>query len=72
MEKFTDAVIQAIESHGMKKGFVAKKLGISRQALYLKLDGRSRWSADDVAILTKLLDIPIDLWLDRAAPELPK
>lgn len=64
MEKFTEAVIQAIESHGMKKGFVAEKLGITRQALYLKLDGRSRWSADDVAILTKLLDLPLDLWLE--------
>lgn len=63
MNKFTAAVNKAIDAHGLKKGYIAEQLHITRQALNNKLHNKSPWSADEAARLTKLLSIPPDIWL---------
>ena len=46
-----------IESSGFKRGFIAKQLGITRYAFSLKVNNKSEFKANEIAILCKLLKI---------------
>ena len=52
--------ITAIKERGLSMRAVAGYLGISRAALYKKLDGEIRLSADELFRLASLLDISMD------------
>lgn len=62
-EKFSALVVSAVEEHGLKYGYVAKQAGMSRQLLSAKVHGKCRWNIDEVATLTKLLEIPTEIWM---------
>ena len=38
---------------------LATALGISRQAVSLKLGGKTAWSVDDVAVVARVLEVPV-------------
>lgn len=46
-----------IKKSGLKKGYIAKVLGISRQALAKKIKNESVFTATEIAILCDLLKI---------------
>lgn len=46
-----------IEKSGFKKGFIAKQLGITRYAFALKVNNKSEFKANEIAILCELLKI---------------
>ena len=46
-----------IESSGLKKGFIAKQLGITTYGFALKVNNKSEFKANEIAILCKLLKI---------------
>lgn len=43
-----------IKDCGYTKQYVAKQLGVSRQSFSAKLHGKTRWSAQDIAIIKDL------------------
>lgn len=48
---------ERIEASGLKKNFLAGKLGITRQALANKIDGRNEFTAREIKILCEELRI---------------
>lgn len=46
-----------IENSGLKKVFLAKQLGISPQALHLKISGKNEFNSSQIQILCKVLGI---------------
>lgn len=50
------AVKQAIDDSGYKKAFIAKKLGISRQA-FTHFMGKANFSIDDAQRILSILDL---------------
>ena len=48
-----------IAKSGLKKGFLAKSLGISTYALTLKINNKNEFKANEIDILCKLLNIGI-------------
>ena len=53
----TSLLEQYIEKSGYKKSFIAKQLGITAYALSLKINNKSEFKANEIAILCKLLKI---------------
>ena len=53
----TSLLEQYIEKSGYKKSFVAKQLGITAYAFALKINNRSEFKANEIAILCKHLKI---------------
>ena len=53
----TKAVKALIKSKGIKLVFLAKELGISDNALYMKLDNRTEFRTGEVAKLCEILGI---------------
>lgn len=49
------ALENVIKDKGLKKSFVADKMGISRQAFYLKLNGEREFSHSDMMRLKTIL-----------------
>ena len=54
-----------IKKSGLKKGYIAKALGISRQALAKKIKNESVFTATEIAILCDLLKITSLVVRDR-------
>ena len=48
---------EAITASGLRKDFLAKKIGISINVFYNKLSGTTRWKYDEVITLCKQLHI---------------
>lgn len=48
---------QKIDSTGLKKGFIAKKMGYSQSALSLKCSGKRRISANDIVSFRRVLKL---------------
>ena len=55
----TDTMLlaKAIDDSGLKKGYLAEKLGISRQSLTSLLNGRTEFKASQIDTLTTLLQL---------------
>lgn len=55
----TDTVLleKLIKASGLKKGFIAKKLGICRQALNKKINGLAQFLGPEIKILCELLNL---------------
>lgn len=48
---------EKLQKSGFKKGHLANKIGISRQALHKKLNGETEFKIEEVTRICKLLDI---------------
>lgn len=46
-----------IDESGLKIGYIANNIGVSRHTFYNKLAGKSDFSATQISTLTKLLDL---------------
>lgn len=53
----TEALKESISDHGLTLTFVAKKLNISREALYHKLNGNTDFWASEILTLRNLLNL---------------
>lgn len=53
----TNLLRQKIEESGLKLQFIADKLGISRQTLIAKINGKSEFNQTEIQILCDLLNI---------------
>ena len=53
----TKLLEQYIEDSGLKKGFIARQLGITAYGFALKVNNKSEFKANEIAILCKLLKI---------------
>lgn len=54
-----------IKSHGIKQRFIANKIGMSDQQFSNLLAGRSNFTGDKAIMVSKALNIPLDIFLDR-------
>ena len=54
----TKLLNDAIVNKGLKKEWIAKQLGITRVALFEKINNRSEFKASEVAKLSKILSLP--------------
>lgn len=46
---------QRVENSGLKLGYVAEQMGVSRQTLWAKLNGKSRLTVEDQLRLTSII-----------------
>jgi plasmid maintenance system antidote protein VapI len=53
----TKLLERAIEDSGLKKGFLAEKLGVSRQTMTSLLNGQTEFKASQINTLTALLQL---------------
>ncbi len=51
------ALLDAIHQKGLKLGFVAEKMGVSRQTFALKLNGESEFKVSEIETLVKTLNL---------------
>lgn len=51
----TEKLLDLIKESGLKIGYIAMKLGITRQALYKKIRNRNKFSAIEIKILCEIL-----------------
>jgi len=51
---------QKIDESGLKVGFIAKKLGITTQGFYYKMNGRNEFKASEIKILKDILHLSED------------
>lgn len=63
------AVNDMIATNGYTKTYVAKQLGISRQALSRKLHGHIKWSANDIKSIKELFGLTPKEAFDIFLPE---
>ena len=54
----TKKLTQLIDAKGLKHGFIAKELGMSRQLFSSRLHGRTEFRTREIIALCKILDIP--------------
>ena len=59
---FTERVKASIKERGLKQSYLAKQIGMSPQLFNGKLHGTSEWRVDQVLKLSKILEIPLDVW----------
>ncbi len=50
---------ELLKERGITKTKLAKKLKLSRQALYNKLDGKSQFTLEEIKIISGLLEVYI-------------
>jgi transcriptional regulator with XRE-family HTH domain len=48
---------------------LAAGLGITRQAVSLRLSGKTAWTVDDVAVVARVLNVPVTTLLHPPSPE---
>lgn len=60
MKVNTKLLQQKIKDSGLKMGFIAEKLGRSRQALSDKIQGRTEFLPSEIRILCELLHLSDD------------
>jgi len=58
-----------IKGSGISKVYIAKELHISRQALYNKLTGVSKFNVYEVAKLSQILRTPVQVITEEAMNE---
>ena len=55
----TSLLNRYIKKSGYKKSFLANAIGVSRAGFSLKLSNKSKFDADEIDILCRILDIGI-------------
>lgn len=53
----TERLLKAIEQSGLRKGFIASKLGITTYGFQKKVENKSQFKAEEIKILCELLNI---------------
>ena len=53
----TKKLLRIIEESGLKKGFIAQKLGITTYGLQKKIENHNQFKATEIKILCKILNI---------------
>lgn len=53
----TKLLEKLIKDSGLKLSFIAEKLGITRQALYKKINGRAQFTGPEIKIMCELLKL---------------
>lgn len=53
----TELLKRKIHESGLKYGYIAEKVGISRTSLYLKVNGDKAFNQSEISILCELLPI---------------
>lgn len=53
----TEMLNELIDASGLKREYIAQRIGISRQALYSKILGETQFTIKEVAILSEVLGI---------------
>lgn len=48
---------ELIDASGLKREYIAQRVGISRQALYSKIQGETQFTIKEVAVLSEVLGI---------------
>ena len=56
----TQKLKRAIETSGYKMMFIARELGITRAALYMKINNASSFKVEEMYKLSKMLDLKED------------
>ena len=51
----TDKFKRAVTSRGLKYGFLAEKLGISRAALWMKINNETEFKVSEVTVLSNIM-----------------
>ena len=50
--------------HDVKQEALAKALGMTQPSLSMRLRGRTRWTIQDLVIVSKTLDVPVSVLLE--------
>jgi plasmid maintenance system antidote protein VapI len=50
----------AVSASGLKKGFIAQKMGVSSHTLRNKLTGSTDFTADEIVVMSRLLSLSDD------------
>lgn len=53
----TKRLLEVIECSGLRKGFIASKLGITTYGFQKKVENKSQFKAEEIKILCELLNI---------------
>lgn len=53
----TKRLLEIIEQSGLRKGFIASKLGITTYGFQKKVENKSQFKAEEIKILCELLNI---------------
>ena len=53
----TEILLDVIKQSGLRKGFIASKLGITTYGFQKKVENRSQFKAEEIKILCELLNI---------------
>lgn len=59
-EKWAIWYKEEVKKSGLKLGYVADQMGVSRQTLWAKLNGKSRLTEDDMRNLNAILMVNVD------------
>lgn len=63
----SDLVRDASDRFGLTQAALAERIGISREALSARLNGRAKWDLSEVVALSQLLDLNAYALLDAAS-----
>ena len=55
-EELNNQILEMIEESGLKRGFIADKMGIAVNSLRRKLIGERCWHVEDIQKLEKILN----------------
>lgn len=55
-EEFNKELEASVEKSGLRRGFIADKLGIEVNTLRRKLKGERSWTSEEVELLKKILN----------------
>lgn len=53
----TDKLVQIIEESGLKKGFIASKLGLTTYGLQKKIENKTQFKAEEIKKMCIILNI---------------
>ena len=52
-----EKLISTIDDSGIKRSFIAMKMGITKRTFYNKLNGASEWTAKEIELFCKTLGL---------------
>lgn len=52
-----EKLVAAIDDSGIKRSFIAMKMGITKRTFYNKLNGASEWTAREIELFCKTLGL---------------
>ena len=61
-----DILLKLIDDSGIKKNFIANKIGISASSMSALLHGRKKFTADTAIQISKILNLPDSVFLTKS------